>query len=124
MPQTFSCMQVWQMANPHRHRQQKVKVPPQQWQETGPFLLRPGRAGLARVAAGIALDALQGLSMVITFTGCCAVRPSMLKTGRKHQSNRRPGGRPFSCRGLNLKQSLYSVKAGRIPRSNQIAGRL
>jgi hypothetical protein len=26
MPQAFSCMQAWQMANPHRHRQQNMKV--------------------------------------------------------------------------------------------------
>jgi hypothetical protein len=32
IPHKFSCMQSMQMAKPHRHRQQKGNVPPQQWQ--------------------------------------------------------------------------------------------
>jgi len=32
IPQTFSSMQFWQMANPHRHCQQKGKTSLQQWQ--------------------------------------------------------------------------------------------
>jgi len=32
IPQKFSSMQSWQMANPHRHRQQKGGAAPQQEQ--------------------------------------------------------------------------------------------
>jgi hypothetical protein len=32
IPQKFSSMHAWQMAKPHRQRQQKGSVSPQQWQ--------------------------------------------------------------------------------------------
>jgi len=45
MPHTFSFMQAWQMANPQRQRQQKVKWPAQQWQRCAVRRERPQREG-------------------------------------------------------------------------------
>jgi len=39
IPHRFSCMQAWQIRNPHRQDQQKGKSLPQQWHATA----RPGR---------------------------------------------------------------------------------
>jgi hypothetical protein len=50
MPQAFSCMQVWQMENPHRQRQQNIKVCLQQWHWRRLFRIRFSRRFCRREA--------------------------------------------------------------------------
>ncbi|MEJ2040756.1 MAG: hypothetical protein P8X55_17765 [Desulfosarcinaceae bacterium] len=80
IPHTFSFMQSWQMANPQRQCQQKVNVPPQQWQVSGALFLRPQREALDRDAAGASFVAWQGFSIASDSACCCDLWSSMLKT--------------------------------------------